>query len=135
MKVYKISHITDLLALPDDRLDVCLDELKVVLRAMHLTVTVSRSNGDQRPEKDMFPVLRWEDDDDPNVTITNNGKDLITIRTRDHAVTEREGYDVAYSGKQDQTNPYLQGTHHHNVWKQGHIRGMSQRRVDVGSDV
>jgi ribosome modulation factor len=43
------------------------------------------------------------------------------------AVSEREGYEVGYSGKADNTNPYIETSLYHAAWKTGYDRGCKER--------
>lgn len=45
------------------------------------------------------------------------------------AVTEREGYEVGYSGKADNRNPYAPGQLH-DIWQAHYDRGVAQRQKE-----
>jgi hypothetical protein len=45
------------------------------------------------------------------------------------AVTEREGYEVGYSGKADNRNPYAPGQLH-DIWQEHYERGVAQRQKE-----
>jgi hypothetical protein len=44
-------------------------------------------------------------------------------------VTEAEGYEVGYSGKADNRNPYIPGELH-NIWQEHYLKGVAQREQE-----
>lgn len=88
---YSFSHITDVLQVPDDRLDECLDSMKQMIRAMRLVstsaLTLYQEDNNlvltdvQKREYIRFhlPVLTWVDDGTDDSTVTNQGKTLLSI--------------------------------------------------------
>lgn len=46
------------------------------------------------------------------------------------AASESEGYEVGYSGKTDDKNPYIETSPHHVAWKTGYDRGCAAR-IDI----
>jgi len=44
-------------------------------------------------------------------------------------VTAEEGYEVGYSGKADDQNPYIPGELH-NIWKENYDKGIAKRRAE-----
>lgn len=89
---YDFQHITDLLHVPDDRLDDCLDSMKQMIRTMRLvgTSAVEIYEADknlvltpvQKCEyiRSRLPVLTWVDDGTDDNTITHQGKTLLSVK-------------------------------------------------------
>ena len=73
-KQYEISHISDFLKLPEDKMIKCLDELKENLAGIKAVVETSNlmaeiSGVEQPPMSEIFPKFTWVDDGEDKVTI------------------------------------------------------------------
>ena len=94
VRTFGFSHISDLLAVPDELLDSCLDELKLALRTVRLGVTAqAESIGDDlrckfAPEdfqvlaRHMLPVLVWQNDGKNKTQLNINGKEALTAEVK-----------------------------------------------------
>lgn len=61
---YRFSSIFDLMNVPAEDLDKCLDELKKVIPQLQAKATLARSKGDKRTAANMFQFLKWENSGD-----------------------------------------------------------------------
>lgn len=52
-----------------------------------------------------------------------------TLSENAKKVTAQEGYEVGYSGKSDNRNPYVPGELH-DIWKSNYERGVQQRQEE-----
>lgn len=64
MTEYKISSLKDLLSIPLDRIDDCLDELKDGLKLMHTQMAALEISMDDA----VFDSFTWKDDGAKDVT-------------------------------------------------------------------
>lgn len=90
---YSISHITDLLSVPDDRLDECLDSMKQMIHTMRLVTDaaiavhqekynlVLNENSKRAFIALRLPVMTWVDDGTNDSTVTSQGKTLLSVKT------------------------------------------------------
>lgn len=91
---YIIGHITDLLQIPPERLNIALDELKTVLPMLRVTLIAAKEARDQgtavpklTEEQEqslvrlMFPVIRWIDDSNSDFRLRDKNKnDLMKVK-------------------------------------------------------
>jgi hypothetical protein len=56
---------------------------------------------------------------------------MSTLSENAKQVTAKEGYEVGYSGKADNKNPYVPGELH-DIWQSNYERGVKQRLQDDG---
>jgi hypothetical protein len=85
---YTLNLVTDLLEVPDDRLNTCLNEMKVMIRAMR-TVRAAAFIDAQEDDIDvdhpsqlnkvLFPNVRWVDDGDATVRVQHGSDTLIAV--------------------------------------------------------
>lgn len=90
---YTLRFLTDLLGVPDERLDDCLDTMKQMIRSMRLVATAAVAEHEEANQFTMtdeqkqefirfsFPSMIWIDDGTTINTITNNGEPMLTVQT------------------------------------------------------
>lgn len=71
MESYELVTIADLLQVPLDKRDRCLDELRLCLELAELTF------GDRASES--MRSFTWTDDDSRDVTVIANGEELLKL--------------------------------------------------------
>lgn len=88
---YLIAHITDLITIPDDRLDACLDGLKDSIRAVRLSITAGIVNAEEQQNikftdedkklfvREVFGSVTWIDDGENTQEVRQGGETLLTI--------------------------------------------------------
>ncbi len=59
---YVLTHISDLLTIPAERLGACLDELRTVLPTMKQLSDEATAEGDTTTLQQRFPNITWIDD-------------------------------------------------------------------------
>lgn len=82
MSAYKLTYITDLLDIPEDRLDVCLRELGGLLPIMRGQMEALREAfGPDAVQEVKVKGIEWVDDDagDLTVGIIINDKPVVTF--------------------------------------------------------
>lgn len=94
IRTFAFSHISDLLTVPNELLDTCLDELKIALRTVRLGVTAQAEqiSDDLRckfaPEdfqvlaRRMLPVLVWQDDGKNKTQVNISGESMTVEHTK-----------------------------------------------------
>ena len=68
---YKIKTVNDFLAIPEDKLEKCLDEFKVAVLATKAMVDLENAIGQVVGVKEVvfMPSFTWVDDEANNITI------------------------------------------------------------------
>lgn len=71
-KEYVIEKVSDLLKIPEDRIDACLDELKGAIKSAHamkgLLHAVDKSMNGQQTLDVLLPRIIWRDDVERKLT-------------------------------------------------------------------
>jgi hypothetical protein len=75
---YTIEKVSDFLKIPEDKIDICLDEFKAGLKSCHGMITLIKATGKamDTPIPDaaiLFPKMVWKDDGENNLTFKLNG--------------------------------------------------------------
>jgi hypothetical protein len=88
---YVLRYMTDLLDIPDDRLDDCLDQLKESIRAVRLGRTAMIASIEEETGKKLegdgikaatrmaIPHIVWADDGEHKTSLTHNGQKVMEV--------------------------------------------------------
>lgn len=83
MKTYKIDHITDLLALPDDHFDEAIRDLRGVRLYTQLMCSALEAKGlDLPPLRDLLPQIEFTSDGLGEIRPSLNGAPLSVIKMK-----------------------------------------------------
>lgn len=89
--VYELAYIADLMSIPDDRLDECLDDLKGAIRTLRLGVVTATINEEETNNskfndadrklyaRQLFPNIQWVDDGKQTNEIRSEGETVLKI--------------------------------------------------------
>lgn len=88
---YVIAHIADLITIPDDRLNACLDGLKDSIRAVRLGITAAIVSAEEQQNlkftdedkklfvRELFGSVTWIDDGEDTQEVRQNGETILTV--------------------------------------------------------
>lgn len=105
--VYTLSQIADLLTVPDDRLDACLDGLKDAIRTVRVAATaaliVAQENNNivfSESDKQLFlrealPHIVWNDNDKNTNEVQYNGEAILATTRIADAVNHEQAIQSA----------------------------------------
>lgn len=105
--VYTLSQIADLLLIPDDRLDACLDGLKDAIRTVRVATTaalavaqennnvVFSENDKQLLLRETLPHIVWCDDDQHTNDVNINGQAVMSTTRIEDAVGHEQAVSKA----------------------------------------
>ena len=105
--VYTLSQIADLLLIPDDRLDACLDGLKDAIRAVRVASTTAMAiaqekhnvvfseNDKQLLLRETLPHIVWCDDDQHTNEVHINGQAVLSTTRINDAVEHEQAVSSA----------------------------------------
>lgn len=94
IRTFSFSHISDLLSVPDELLDACLDEMKLAIRTVRLGVVAQAEQISDdlhcKFERDdlqvlarhMLPVLVWQDDGKNKSQVNIGGASMTVEQTK-----------------------------------------------------